>query len=234
MTNGCIIITGTSRGCGRDLCIYYLKNNYTVIGVSRSKSGIVNSNFFEVNGDLNSNITINSIYERAKKINSNKITLINSAASIKAKNLFLTSDNDIDEVFTTNLISPIKLIKKLSGLMIKNKWGRIINISTVATISKPMGDCIYASSKKAFELATEILAKELYIFGITCNIIGINSYDSLTFKELNNIDLSRFLNSLPVKSNTTEANIINVINFYISDQSNTITGQKIFFGGIST
>ena len=143
-----IVITGSSKGCGKDLSIYFLRNNYSVLGVSRSKSLIVNERFFEVNGDIHESITIDKIIKKIEELGALKLILINCAGSIVARSLLLTSDDQIDDMININLIAPIKLMKKVSKVMVKMRWGRIINISSIASISKPKGDCVYASSKK--------------------------------------------------------------------------------------
>jgi 3-oxoacyl-[acyl-carrier protein] reductase len=229
-----VVITGSSRGCGKDLSNYFLENNYLVLGISRSKSSIINENFFEVIGDLNLDSTINRIYKKIKEINVKKIILINCAGYIVARSLLLTSNDQIDTMISTNLISPIKLMKKISNLMIKNKWGRIISVSSVASISKPKGDCVYAASKRGLEIATEILAKELFPFGITCNILGISGYNSELFRAIETSELREYINLLPVPLMATRNDISSILDYYISDCSDKITGQKIFLGGIST
>ena len=117
-------------------------------------------------------------------------------------------------------------------LMKKNKYGRIVNFATVATPLKLDGEAIYAASKAAIITLTQIMAKEFAGEGITVNAIGPTPVQTDLIKNVPAEKIHRLLNLQSIHRFGEFKDIANVIDFYLNKESDFITGQVIYLGGI--
>ena len=117
-------------------------------------------------------------------------------------------------------------------MMRKKTKGRIINFSTVASPLNLEGEAIYASSKAAVQKFTQIAAKEFAPFNITVNCIGPTPIKTDLIKAVPKDKIDLLLNSQAIKRLGLKEDVLNVIDFFISNKSNFITGQTIYLGGI--
>ena len=117
--------------------------------------------------------------------------------------------------------------------MLSHKYGRIVNFSTVATKINLEGELVYASSKYAVEGLTNILSKELGSNGITVNTVAPSIMETNLTQKVPKNKIDKVIQRQSIKKMITVDDIINVIDFYISDRSNFITGQTIYLGGIN-
>ena len=113
-----------------------------------------------------------------------------------------------------------------------NKFGRIINFTTVATPLNLEGEAIYASSKAAVISLTKILAKELAPMGITVNAIGPTPVKTDLIRAVPDEKIKKLVQHQAIKRYGDFEDILNVMEFFINPKSNFITGQVIFLGGI--
>ena len=116
--------------------------------------------------------------------------------------------------------------------MQKNKFGRIINFSTVAVPLNLEGEAIYAASKAAVASLTKILAKEFASFGITVNAIGPTPIKTDLIKSVPDEKIKKLINAQAIKRFGSFQDTVNVIDFFINEKSDFITGQIIYLGGI--
>ena len=173
-----ILITGTSSGLGKKLTSHYLKKNFIVIGISRRKVKINSKKYYHYCADLSKNsiikTTLKKIFNRHKKIDFliNNLAVNNSFGIIS----FMPNDKILDDI-RVNIISNVFITKQVSQYMMREKFGRIVTISSVATKLLYKGDSIYASCKSFLETFTKILGKELISHGITCNSLSLSLFD---------------------------------------------------------
>ena len=115
----------------------------------------------------------------------------------------------------------------------RKKFGRIVNYSTVAVPLRLEGESIYAASKAAIENMTQTMAKELSSFGITVNAIGPTPVYTDLIKTVPKEKIQQLLNTQAIKRFGEIQDIYNVIDFFIRHESNFITGQIVYLGGIN-
>ena len=116
--------------------------------------------------------------------------------------------------------------------MIKNRFGRIVNFTTVAVPLNLEGELVYASSKSAVEEMTRILSKELSSFNITVNAIGPTPIKTDLTRVVPKDKLDDIIEQQTIKRFGDMRDIVNVVDFFIKEESNFITGQKIYLGGL--
>ena len=228
-----ILITGARKGIGRNLAEYYLNNGYFVIGCSRTNSDLVNDNYLHFTLDVKDENSIKmSIKEIRNKIGKIDV-LINNAGIASMNHVLLTPSKTVQQIFNTNFLGTFLFSREVSKLMNKNKFGRIINFSSVAVPLNLEGEAIYASSKSAVEDLTRVMAKEVADMGITVNCIGPTPIETDLIKTVPSDKIQKLFNSQAIKKFGTFSDIINVIDFFIKEESEFITGQVLYLGGVS-
>ena len=223
------LITGTSKGIGKSIALYYLSNeNNIVIGCSRSKKTIKNSNYYHYQIDLSIDKGVDDLIVKIKKDFDHIDILINNAGIASMNHLLLTTSDKVNDILNVNLKSVINLTRDTSKMMKKSKYARIINISTIASHLNLEGESVYVSSKAAIEAFTRVIAKELYPLGITVNTIGPGPVRTDLTKNLPELKIKKLLSQLSSQEFTTPKDIINVLDFYIKEESRLVTGQIIY------
>lgn len=227
------IITGTSKGLGKELSEYYLEKGFIVAGCSRNESSINHQNYIHYVLDVsNEQEVVSMVRDIAEKYN--KIDMLINNAGIASMNHFVTTPFETaKEVFNTNFFGTFLFIREVAKTMILKKKGRIVNYTTVATPLKLEGEAIYAASKAAIENITKITAKELGGFGITVNAIGPTPIPTDLIKNVPKEKINALIERQSVKRFGNFNDVANVIDFFIDDKSEFITGQIIYLGGIN-
>lgn len=230
--NKVILITGTRKGIGKELAEYYLNNGYCVVGCSRGDSTINNTNYKHFVLDVSDEKAVINMVRNTKK-NFGRIDILLNNAGIASMNHFLTTPfQTVKNIFATNFFGTFLLSREISKIMIKQKFGRIVNYTTVASALKLEGEAIYSASKSAIENLTQTIAKELAPYGITVNAIGPTPIETDLIKAVPKNKIQELLNKQAIKRLGNFEDIKNVINFFIDEKSDFITGQVLYLGGV--
>lgn len=230
-TNKTVFITGNRKGIGLHLTDYYLEKGYCVLGCSRGESPIQHPDYHHFICDVTNEKSVKETIRQAKNIFNGIDVLINNAGIASLNHALLTPGSTVKNVFETNFYGSFYFARECAKAM-KNKGGRIVNFSTVAVPMNLEGELIYASSKSAVEKMTKIMAKELSPFNITVNAIGPSPVYTDLIKVVPKDKVEELLNKQAIHRLGTFADIENVMDFFISDKSDFITGQIIYLGGL--
>lgn len=233
MNKKVILITGTSKGIGLHLAKEYLREGYVVVGCSRSKSTLENINYRHFTLEVSDEKKVVKMIREVKKEFGKIDALLNNAGIASMNHFITTSLNSVEKVFSTNFIGTFLFSREVSKVMMKQKNGRIINYTTVASPLNLEGEAIYAASKAAIESLTKTIAKELASFNITVNAIGPTPIQTDLIKAVPKEKIDELLNKQTIKRLGEFKDIKNVIDFYIDDKSDYITGQIIYLGGVN-
>jgi 3-oxoacyl-[acyl-carrier protein] reductase len=232
--NKVMVITGTRKGIGRYLSEYYLSKDFKVIGCSRSESNLDNGNYehfcLDVSDEKAVKKMISSVAKKHKKID----YLINNAGIASMNHSFLTPLSVMENVFRTNVFGSFLFCREAGKVMAKNKIGRIVNFATVATPIKLEGESAYAASKAAIENLTRLLAKEYAPFNITINAVGPTPVYTDLIKNVPKEKMDSLLQMQAIHRFGELEDISNVIDFFLKDESEFITGQVIYLGGVTS
>lgn len=233
MSNGNVFISGASRGIGNSIAKYFAQNDYIVVGTSRNefKFDDKTENLIPVKLDVTSRDDVKKCFDFLKSENLLPDILINNAG-ITSDQIFLRMKNeDWDNVIDTNLNGVFNLSKIFVKNMIKNKKGRIINISSISGLMGNPGQVNYSSSKSALNGFTKSLAKELGSRNITVNCIapGFIETDMTSFLEED--AKQRIEETIPLGRLGKAEDIAKLVAFLASDEASYITGQTISIDG---
>ena len=233
MTKKNIFISGASRGIGQSMAIHFARNNFNVVGTSRNNFNFdyESENLFPIKLDVTSRDDVKKCFEELKSKNLLPNILINNAG-ITADQLFLRmTDDDWDKVINTNLNGTFNLTKVFLKNMIKNRFGRIINISSISGLMGNPGQGNYSSSKAALNGFTRSLAKEVGSRNITVNCIAPGFIDTDMTSYLNENEKMEILKKIPLNKFGKPEDISKLAMFLISDEASYITGQTISIDG---
>lgn len=231
--NKVIIITGSRKGIGKELAHYYLNKNNIVIGCSRGESSIEHENYRHFSLDVSDEKSVIKMVRSVKKEFSKIDILLNNAGMASMNHFLTTAYASVEKVFKTNFFGTFLFSREVSKVMMKQKYGRIVNYTTVARALRLDGEAIYAASKSAIENFTQTIAKEVASYGITVNAIGPTPVKTDLIKAVPKNKMDELLEKQAIKRFGNFEDIKNVIDFYIDDKSDFITGQIIYLGGVN-
>lgn len=233
MSEEVVFISGASRGIGTAIAEHFANKGHKVIGTSRSNFTFDsdNSNLIPLSLDITNRDSVNECMNYLKENNLTPSILINNAG-ITSDQLFLRmKDEDWDNVIATNLTGTFNLTKALIKGMIKNRYGRIINISSVSGLMGNPGQVNYSSAKAGLSGFTKSLAKEVGSRGITVNSIAPGFIETDMTSYLDENAKEKLSQDIPLKRLGSVNDIAELAIFLASDESSYITGQTISVDG---
>lgn len=239
--NKVAFITGATRGIGKQIAITLAKNgcdiaiNYRTqneeLETTKKEIEELNVKCFTVQGDVSSfedcEKMIKEIIEEFGKID----ILVNNAGITKDTLLMRMKPEDFEAVIDVNLIGTFNVTKNVIPYMLKQKNGRIINISSVVGISGNAGQTNYSASKAGIIGFTKSLAKEVASRNILVNAVAPGFIET-KMTEILKDDVKEEINkTIPLKRIGTPQDVANVVKFLSSEDSSYITGQIIKVDG---
>ena len=234
------LVTGASRGIGASIAVELAKNNMLVIGTATSDKGVgaIEENFKlnKQNGiglvlDVNDNKSIESLINHVEENYGNISILVNNAGITKDTLLMKMKDEDWDEVMNTNLKSVFKLSQSVIRKMIKNRYGRIINISSVVGHSGNAGQTNYTAAKAGMSGFTKSLAQEVGSRGITVNCVAPGFIDTEMTRSLPEEYKNQLISKIPLGKLGSPNDIANAVAFLASENASYITGETLHING---
>lgn len=235
------VVTGGSRGIGRVICVELALAGVNVIVNYSGNEDAANETVSlcidkgvnakavkcDVSDSKQCNDMINAIREEYGRID----ILVNNAGITKDNLMMAMSDDDFDKVINVNLKGTFNCMKYVSKIMLKQRYGRIINISSVVGIRGNAGQVNYSASKAGVIAMTKSAAKELASRNITVNavapgMIGTDMTDVLSEKVKDTM-----INQIPAKRIGAPEDVANAVCFFAGDNSAYITGQVICVDG---
>lgn len=226
------LITGTRKGIGRALAEHYLERGAVVAGCSRGEAGIEAARYRHYPVDVSDEKAVVGMVKDIRKEFGRVDVLINNAGIAAMNHFLLTPLQTVRGVFETNLLGSFVMMREAAKVMMKHGGGRIVNFTTVAAALRLEGEAAYASSKAALENLTQTAARELGMYGITVNALGPTPVETDLIKAVPKQKIEALLQRQAIKRFGTVRDIINVVDFFIDDRSDFITGQIVYLGGI--
>ena len=227
-----MIITGTRKGIGKYLAEYYANKEFQVIGCSRGDVDFELDNYQHFCLDVSDELLVKNMFVDVRREYGRLDILINNAGIASMNHSLLTPIDTVRKILDTNVIGTFIFSRESSKLMKKNQFGRIINFSTFAVPFKLEGEAIYAASKAAIITLTEIFAREYADFGITVNAVAPPAVQTDLIRGVPNEKMESLLQRQAIHRYGNPKEVCNVINFFINQKSEMVTGQIIYLGGV--
>ena len=239
--NKVALITGSSRGIGKQIAIKFAKNGYNIVVNYINKNEEVEKTIeelkqfgievLEAQGDI-------SNYEQSEKIVNSTIekfgqidVLVNNAGITKDMLIMRMKKEDFTKVIDVNLVGTFNITKNVIPHMMKKRNGRIINISSVVGISGNAGQCNYSASKAGIIGFTKSLAKELASRNILVNAVAPGFIETNMTDVLQENVKEEIKKQIPLKRIGKAEDVANAVYFLTSEESSYITGQVLQVDG---
>jgi 3-oxoacyl-[acyl-carrier protein] reductase len=227
-----VLVTGSRKGIGRYLAEYYLERGYQVVGCSREDSDLRHQAYQHHCLDVADEDAVVRMVRGAAKAHGRLDALINNAGIASMNHALLTPLSTIEKIFATNVLGSFVFCREAARAMMKRKWGRIVNFATVATPLRLEGEAAYAASKAAVESLTEVLAREFAPFGVTVNAVGPTPIATDLIRSVPQEKIQALIDAQAVKRLGEFRDVSNVIDFFLRPESDFVTGQVVYLGGI--
>lgn len=228
-----VLITGSSRGIGRYIAEKLIEAGHTVIGCSRSESDFANQNYEHHVVDVCDEADIRAMFASVRRKHKTIDGLINNAGIASMNHFLLTPTETARQVMDINYLGTFTMCREGARLMRKSKSPRIINFGTVAVPLNLAGEAAYAASKSAVTTLTKVLARELAQYQITVNAIGPTPIKTDLIAGVPEEKLAELLGQQAIHRFGTVEDVFNLVEFLLKPESNFITGQVIYLGGVS-
>jgi 3-oxoacyl-[acyl-carrier protein] reductase len=233
VTSGQIVfVTGTRKGIGRYLVEHYLERGAVVLGCSREPVDYGHERYTHFCLDVADEEKVTAMFTRLVKTYGRLDVLINNAGIASMNHVLLTPVSTVHEILNTNVVGTFLFCREAAKLMRKSRFGRIINFATVATPLKLEGEAVYAASKAAIVSLTQVLARELGSLGITVNAVGPTPVRTDLIRSVPPESMAALLQRQALPRYGEFRDISNVIDFFIRPESDFVTGQVIYLGGV--
>lgn len=219
------LVTGASRGIGRAIAVALAAAGAEVIGTATTEEGAraINGKVLNV-GDPQS---IEKLFSEIKAPD----ILVNNAAITRDNLLLRMKEEEWDAVISTDLSAVFRVCKIAVKHMLKARWGRIINLSSVVGLSGNPGQCNYSAAKAGLLGFTRSLAQEIASRNVTVNAIAPGFIDTDMTKELSEEQRKLLLDKIPCQRLGSPEDIAAAVVFLASPQAGYITGETINVNG---
>ncbi|MDR7871354.1 MAG: 3-oxoacyl-[acyl-carrier-protein] reductase [Tissierellaceae bacterium] len=235
------LVTGGTRGIGREIALSLAKEgaNVAITYTSNEEKALAVVNEIKENG-------VNAIAVKANVVNSDEVTnmvksveeqlgtidiLVNNAGVTKDNLLIRMSEEDWDSVLDVNLKGVFLCTKAVARTMMKKRYGKIINISSVVGVNGNLGQGNYSASKAGVIGFTKSMAKELASRGIRVNAVAPGFIDTDMTNVLKEEIKNEMIKNIPLSSFGKPSDIANLVVFLAGEKSDYITGEVIKVDG---
>lgn len=237
-----VLVTGAARGIGREIAITMAKAGYDIAINARKITEEVENLKNEIEKEYEVNVAIVlgdvSKFEEAENIVKQTIeslgkidVLVNNAGITKDGLLMRMSKEDFESVINVNLEGTFNVTRNVIPLMIKQKCGRIINISSVVGVTGNAGQTNYSASKAGIIGFTKSLAREVASRNILVNAVAPGFIATDMTSILNDTQKDAINAQIPLKRMGTATDVASLVKFLASDDASYITGQVINVDG---
>jgi len=228
------LVTGATRGIGKAIAEKLKADNYKVLGTATSDSGVDTLNSNDIEGyllDLNSKDSIENFWSKLESDNKTISVLVNNAGITRDNIILRMSDEEWSNIMNVHLYGTFQLSKRALKMMLKKKWGRIINISSASASIGNRGQSNYAAAKAGVEAFTKSLAKEVGKRDITINAVAPGFISTDMTENNKGVNADHLVKEIPLGRFGDPEEVASLISFMCSDGASYITGQTIHING---
>lgn len=239
------LVTGASRGIGKAIALSLAREGARVLCVATSLSGLaatmaalgelgktpLNGQAYAFAADISDEQSVKDLIAAISETGQTVQILINNAGITKDNLLIRMSEAEFDRVLAVNLRGPFLLCKALARPMMKARYGRIINVSSIVGLMGNAGQANYAASKAGLIGFTKSLARELAGRAVTANIVAPGIIETDMTKDIPEANRKEILRNVPVGRFGSVEEVAAAVGFLASPQAAYITGQVIVVDG---
>lgn len=237
----CAVVTGATRGIGRAIALKFGEIGFNVVASYRSNHEEAEKLKAELEsmgvqvalvcGDVSKDADAKNLIETAKSTFGTIDVLVNNAGITKDGLILRMKEEDFDQVIDVNLKGTFNCLKHVTPVMVKQRGGKIINVSSVVGITGNAGQVNYSASKAGIIGMTKSLAKELGGRGINVNAVAPGYISTDMTSVLTDSVKEKIQDNIPLKRLGQPNDVAEVVVFLASAASDYVTGQVINIDG---
>ena len=227
-----VLITGARKGIGRMLVEHFLARGALVEGCSREAADLEAPGYAHHRADVGDEAAVKAVMSSIQRRHGRLDVLVNNAGIASMNHAILTPASMVERIMRTNFTGTFIVSREAAKLMMRRKYGRIVNLSTIAVPMRLAGEAAYAASKAAVETLTRVLAHELGELGITCNAVGPTPIETDLIRGVPKKKIDEIVAALAVKRLGRFEDVANVVDFFVRPESGYVTGQVVYLGGV--
>jgi 3-oxoacyl-[acyl-carrier protein] reductase len=224
------LVTGASRGIGRGLVERFLSDGYRVVGCSRGEAPPLDGDYEHTCLDVSEESAVRRWIRRIARSHRRIDVVVNNAGVLAAAPSLITPMSTVEEVMRINFMGAFLVGQEAAKVMVRNSYGRIVNIASMASGAHVEGASAYAASKSAVIEYSKVLAKELAERNITVNVVAPSIVETSMLEKLGEEGSRRLRRELTITRNCTVEEIGHVVSFLASPHAACLTGQVLYLG----
>jgi 3-oxoacyl-[acyl-carrier protein] reductase len=228
-----MLVTGTRKGIGHHLAQHYAQSGILVVGCSREPVTGRPTNYEHHCLDVADEDAVRRMVDDVRRRHGRIDYLLNNAGIASMNHALLTPASTVQRVLATNVLGTFVTCREVAKVMRRARFGRIVNFVSVATPLRLEGEAIYAASKAAVVNLTQILAREFGEAGITVNAVGPTPIRTDLIRSIPEDKLERLVARQAIRRFGECRDVVNVLDFFLRDESDFVSGQVIYLGGVS-
>ena len=233
------LVTGASRGIGAAIAMELAHQGFVVIGTATTDEGAAkishtlaaHANCRGVNLNVNDAVAVDALVEQITTQHKALHVLVNNAGITRDTLAMRMKDEDWEAVLDTNLKAVFRLSRAVMRPMMKQRYGRIVNITSVVGASGNAGQANYAAAKAGVAGMTRALARELGSRNITVNCVAPGFIETDMTAALAEEQQKALLGQIPMGHLGKPADVAHMVAFLASDKAGYVTGQELHVNG---
>lgn len=226
------VVTGARRGVGRVIAEHFLKEGASVVGLARGERTIEDGRYTHLQVDIGRPEEVQDAFLKISREFPTIHIVVNNAGLFASQQAMIMPAQTARAMVETNLLGAFYVSREAAKIMRKAKYGRIINIGSIAERLEPLGAAIYAACKAGVGTMASVMAKEFSAFNVTCNTVGVTFIETDMLRQFPRDQIDALVKNLPVPRYATPDDICHVVDFFASEKSGYVTAQTVFLGGI--
>jgi 3-oxoacyl-[acyl-carrier protein] reductase len=226
------LVTGARSGIGRSVAEHLVKSGSIVIGCSRNEADWTLDGYTHVCCDVGDERQVRALVSGIRKEHGRLDHVVSCAGAASMNHALLTPAATLERLLSVNTMGTFLVAREAAKVMQTRRFGRIVNVSTVAVPLALAGEAAYVAAKAAVEALTRVLARELGPLGITVNAVGPGPIPTALIEGVPEHAIDELLGRMAIPRLATFEDVTNVVDFFLAGASSMVTGQVVYLGGV--